>query len=59
MIYEDTAEFLQAVAPGRGLAGLDLGTQTIGVAVSDTFLRGHSAGDHQTQKVFPGCGQVA
>jgi len=38
MIYEDTAAFLQAIASGRGLAGLDLGTQTIGVAVSDTFL---------------------
>jgi putative Holliday junction resolvase len=38
MIYEDTAEFLRAVGTGRSLAGLDLGTQTVGVAVSDTFL---------------------
>lgn len=38
MIYEETADFLHALTEGRGLAGLDLGTQTIGVAVSDTFL---------------------
>ncbi|AEI94909.1 Holliday junction resolvase RuvX [Roseobacter litoralis] len=38
MILEDTADFLAALAPMRSLMGLDLGTQTIGVAVSDTFL---------------------
>ena len=38
MIYEDTADFLAALPPMQSLAGLDLGTQTIGVAVSDTFL---------------------
>lgn len=38
MIFEDTAEFLAALPAMQGIAGLDLGTQTIGVAVSDTFL---------------------
>ncbi|MEP1613858.1 MAG: Holliday junction resolvase RuvX [Roseobacter sp.] len=38
MIYEETAGFLNALPEFRSLAGLDLGTQTIGVAVSDTFL---------------------
>ncbi len=38
MIFEDTAEFLSALPPMQALAGLDLGTQTIGVAVSDTML---------------------
>lgn len=38
MIFEDTQEFLAALTPMQGLAGLDLGTHTIGVAVSDTFL---------------------
>lgn len=38
MIYDDTTDFLAALPAQQGLAGLDLGTQTIGVAVSDTFL---------------------
>jgi putative Holliday junction resolvase len=38
MIFEDIAEFLAALPVMQGIAGLDLGTQTIGVAVSDTFL---------------------
>jgi putative Holliday junction resolvase len=38
-ILEDPAAFLAALPPGRALAGLDLGTQTIGVAVSDTGRR--------------------
>ena len=38
MICEDMAEFAKAVPPMRALAGLDLGTVTIGVAVSDAFL---------------------
>lgn len=38
MILEDTADFLAALPPRRALAGLDLGTATIGVAVSDTML---------------------
>ncbi|MDF1871196.1 Holliday junction resolvase RuvX [Vannielia sp.] len=35
MICEDTAEFATALPPRGALAGLDLGTKTIGVAVSD------------------------
>ena len=38
MILEDTAEFLAALPPMQSVIGLDLGTHTIGVAVSDTFL---------------------
>ncbi len=38
-VLEDAADFLAALAPGRALVGLDLGTRTIGVAVSDTGRR--------------------
>jgi putative Holliday junction resolvase len=38
VIFEDIAEFAAALPPMRALAGLDLGTKTIGVAVSDPFL---------------------
>ncbi len=38
MIYEAVEDFAAALAPGRALAGLDLGERTIGVAVSDTVL---------------------
>ena len=38
MIFEDLTELAGALAPGRALAGLDLGERTIGVAVSDTRL---------------------
>lgn len=38
MIFEDTADFMQAVPEMRALIGLDLGEKTIGVAVSDNFL---------------------
>ena len=38
MIYEDITEFAAALPPHRGLTGLDLGTKTIGVAVSDRLL---------------------
>ncbi|MDP3339753.1 Holliday junction resolvase RuvX [Frigidibacter sp.] len=37
MIHETMAEFAAALPPMRALAGLDLGTKTIGVAVSDRF----------------------
>ncbi len=37
MICETMAEFAAAIPPMRALAGLDLGTKTIGVAVSDRF----------------------
>jgi putative Holliday junction resolvase len=38
MILEQMTDFVAALPPSRALAGLDLGTQTIGVAVSDTLL---------------------
>ena len=38
MIIEDIAEFATALPRDRALAGLDLGTVTIGVAVSDRLL---------------------
>ncbi len=38
MICEDIADFASRLPPMRGLAGLDLGTTTIGVAVSDRLL---------------------
>jgi len=38
MITDDIAEFAQAVPPLSPLIGLDLGTKTIGIAISDTFL---------------------
>ena len=38
MIYEDVYEFSNELQSNNSLIGLDLGTQTIGVAVSDTTL---------------------
>jgi putative Holliday junction resolvase len=38
MIYDMIEDFAKALPPMRALAGLDLGTKTIGVAVSDNFL---------------------
>jgi len=35
LIFEDTAEFAATLPPMRAICGLDLGTVTIGVAVSD------------------------
>jgi putative holliday junction resolvase len=43
VICEDIADFAAALPPGRGLMGLDLGTKTIGVAVSDRLLSAASA----------------
>ncbi|SFU93106.1 putative holliday junction resolvase [Aliiroseovarius crassostreae] len=37
VIHEDIADFAAALSPMTALAGLDLGTKTIGVAVSDGF----------------------
>lgn len=39
MICETIEEFTRALRPIRPVAGLDLGTETIGVAVSDGFRR--------------------
>jgi len=38
MIYEDVYEFSNELQSNNSLIGLDLGTKTIGVAVSDTTL---------------------
>ena len=38
MIHEEIADFAAALVPGRGAMGLDLGTKTIGVALSDRLL---------------------
>ena len=38
MIYEDVSEFANELQSNNSLIGLDLGTKTIGVAVSDTTL---------------------
>lgn len=38
MICDDIEGFAAAIPAGRGLMGLDLGTKTIGVAVSDRLL---------------------
>jgi putative holliday junction resolvase len=39
MIHDDPAAFAAVLPRGRALMGLDLGTVTIGIAVSDTFRR--------------------
>jgi putative Holliday junction resolvase len=38
-VFDDAAGFAAALPAGRALIGLDLGTRTIGVAVSDTGRR--------------------
>ena len=38
MIYEDVSKFANKLQSNNSLIGLDLGTKTIGVAVSDTIL---------------------
>lgn len=38
VICETIEDFARAVPPGRPIAGLDLGTKTIGVALSDRLL---------------------
>ncbi|WP_340107125.1 Holliday junction resolvase RuvX [Pikeienuella sp. HZG-20] len=38
LLTDDIEEFGAALAPGRPVFGLDLGTKTIGVAISDTRL---------------------
>ena len=38
MIHEEVSAFANTIRPNHSLIGLDLGTKTIGVAVSDTIL---------------------
>ena len=46
MIHEDIHDFAAALAPMRGIMGLDLGDKTIGVAISDSLLS--VASPHET-----------
>lgn len=52
MIFEDIAGFAAALPPARGLMGLDLGTKTIGVAVSDRLLSSATALETVTRVKF-------
>ena len=52
MIYADVEDFAGALAPMRGLLGLDLGTKTIGVALSDRLLTSASAVETVKRKKF-------
>ncbi|WP_044006672.1 Holliday junction resolvase RuvX [Jannaschia sp. CCS1] len=52
MIFETLDEFAGAVPPMRGLIGLDLGTKTIGVALSDRLLTSASALETVKRKKF-------
>lgn len=38
MIHDDITDFAAALPRGRGVLGLDLGTKTIGIALSDRLL---------------------
>ena len=43
MIHAAIADFAAALPDGRGVLGLDLGTKTIGVALSDRLLSSATA----------------
>lgn len=52
MIFEAVEDFAAALPPMRGLMGLDLGTKTIGVALSDRLLTSASAVETVKRKKF-------
>ena len=52
MIHEEIADFAAALVPGRGVMGLDLGTKTIGVALSDRLLSTASAVETVKRRKF-------
>lgn len=52
MICDEIADFAAALAPGRGVMGLDLGTKTIGVAFSDRLLSSASAVETVKRRKF-------
>jgi putative Holliday junction resolvase len=52
MICDEIADFAAALAPGRGVMGLDLGTKTIGVALSDRLLSTASAVETVKRRKF-------
>ena len=53
MIFDDLAAFRMAVPRGRALMGLDLGTATIGVAVSDRKPTGNRIAFTPKRKGMP------
>ena len=52
MITEDAAEFLAALPKMQALIGLDLGTKTIGVALSDALLATATPTETLRRKTF-------
>lgn len=52
MIYPELSDLAPLLAPMRGLMGLDLGTKTIGVALSDRLLTSASALETVKRKKF-------
>ncbi len=52
MIHEDIAGFAAALPSARGVMGLDLGTKTIGVALSDRLLSAASAVETVKRRKF-------
>ncbi|WP_294623468.1 Holliday junction resolvase RuvX [uncultured Roseovarius sp.] len=54
MIFDEIEGFAGVVPPGRGLLGLDLGTKTIGVALSDRLLSVASPLETIKRKKFGG-----
>mgnify|MGYP005847172649 CR=1 FL=1 len=52
MICEDIADFASALPRARGVMGLDLGTKTIGVALSDRLLSSASAVETVKRRKF-------
>jgi len=52
MICEEIGDFAAALSPGRGVMGLDLGTKTIGVALSDRLWSSASAVETVKRRKF-------
>jgi putative Holliday junction resolvase len=52
MICDEIADFAAALPRARGVMGLDLGTATIGVAVSDRLLSGANAVETVKRRKF-------
>jgi hypothetical protein len=56
VITDDIEAFAAALPPARGIAGLDFGTKTIGVAVSDALRSVATPLSHQAVQVHEGRG---
>lgn len=52
MICDRIEDFAAALVPGRGVMGLDLGTKTIGVALSDRLLSSATAVETVARRKF-------